>query len=96
MWKRDQTFSITNKLLLTVPHLWWNTIQLLNDAFAHLFIHLYSTSFKNELECVYIKIGSIIVKKKPSSLKLTIKTMLQWYNFNGKLYKVAYATGLYV
>ena len=39
-------------------------IQLLNDAFAHLFIHLYSTSFKNELECVHINIGSIIVKKK--------------------------------
>ena len=48
---------------LTVVHSWWNIIQLLNDAFAHLFIHLYSTSFKNELECVYINIGSIIVKK---------------------------------
>lgn len=32
--------------------------------------------------------SSIIVKKKPSSLKLTIKTMLQWYNFNGKLLKL--------
>lgn len=53
----------------------------------YLFIYIPHLS-KNELECVYINIGSIIVKKKPSSLKLTIKTMLQWYNFNGNYIKL--------